>query len=74
MVFLLKDMQPCKDCKQAFPAEVMEYDHVGPDKSANVSMLVNQASPAKVLAEIAKCDLVCANCHRIRTACRRRSL
>jgi hypothetical protein len=52
---------------------VMDFDHrEGELKTDNVANLV--ASPhsmKKLLEEIAKCDLVCANCHRIRTHARR---
>lgn len=49
-----------------------QNDHVRGDKVGNVSWLMNRSQGRdKVLAEIAKCDLVCANCHRIRTFERR---
>lgn len=58
---------PCTDCNQSFPPECMDFDHVRGVKLAMVSR-----TPRKHLeAEIAKCDLVCANCHRIRTRKRR---
>jgi hypothetical protein len=44
----------------------MDFDHVGEDKTANVCRLMNHGWQT-ILAEIAKCELVCANCHRIRT-------
>lgn len=59
---------PCADCGQTFPPVCMDFDHLGDDKTQIVSRLVYaNASKATVLAEIAKCDLVCSNCHRIRT-------
>ncbi len=61
---------PCMDCKNKFPAVCMDFDHrPGEHKIDTISQLVrNGASMAKILAEVAKCDLVCSNCHRIRTA------
>lgn len=57
----------CQDCGESDPV-VLEFDHTSDDKSSNVSLLVQQGYGWKrVLAEIAKCDIVCANCHRRRT-------
>lgn len=60
---------PCKDCGQAHPYYVMDFDHRDPaTKRADISHLVkNGTSWELVLEEIAKCDLVCVNCHRLRT-------
>lgn len=65
----IKEASPCKDCGNKFPAICMDFDHLdGSAKVADVSKMVNDKRPwAEVFAEIAKCDLVCANCHRIRT-------
>ncbi len=63
---------PCVDCRKKYPPCVMDFDHRDPTgKIANVSVMIQRwNSKKKVLAEIAKCDLVCANCHRLRT-CKR---
>lgn len=59
---------PCTDCDVEFPPIAMEFDHIGSDKIAAVSKLVtDNASLERIKAEIAKCELVCANCHAIRT-------
>ena len=57
---------PCMDCGNSFPPYVMDFDHVGGDKIQNVGEM-GSYSVESILKEIAKCDLVCANCHRIRT-------
>lgn len=60
--------QPCMDCGVMYPTYVMDFDHRDPStKLARVSSLVYRGSEALLLEEIAKCDLVCSNCHRIRT-------
>jgi len=48
---------------------VFEFDHLpGSEKANNVSWLAKMGrSVEKLMAEIAKCEVVCANCHRIRT-------
>jgi hypothetical protein len=58
---------PCSDCKGTFPPFVMDFDHRS-DKTMNVSRMVAGCyKVASVLKEIEKCDVVCANCHRVRT-------
>jgi hypothetical protein len=60
---------PCADCGNVFPPECMDFDHVRGNKAIKVSALV-ACSAERLMAEVAKCDLVCANCHRIRTRAR----
>ena len=58
---------PCVDCGEKDPV-VLEFDHQG-DKRVRVSDMVNRKfSWQEMLAEIAKCVVRCANCHRRRTA------
>jgi hypothetical protein len=58
---------PCVDCHETDPV-VLEFDHLGP-KRAEVSTLVRRGVLEPVLVtEIARCEVVCANCHRRRTA------
>jgi hypothetical protein len=59
---------PCTDCGESDPL-VLEFDHQR-DKSFNISKGVRDRPWAAVLAEISKCEVVCANCHRRRTALR----
>lgn len=64
-----KKSKPCADCGGSFPPYVMDYDHRdGSQKISAVSNLLSLRKPIEEIeAEIAKCDLVCANCHRLRT-------
>lgn len=51
----------------------MDFDHVRGEKSYDVSKMVQLAFGLETIKfEIGKCDLVCANCHRVRTELRRR--
>ena len=61
----LKETTPCADCGNLFPHYVMDFDHQR-DKVKAVSLMM-AFSFEKLKAEIAKCEIVCANCHRIRT-------
>jgi hypothetical protein len=60
---------PCMDCGVEYPYYVMDFDHRDPkEKRYTVGMMVGQGQPLDQLRqEIAKCDVVCSNCHRIRT-------
>lgn len=63
--------QPCTDCKRCFHPAAMDWDHLS-DKSLNLADAVRLGwSEARLLTEIAKCELVCSNCHRVRTYNRR---
>jgi hypothetical protein len=63
--------KPCTDCKRNFPYFVMDFDHrEGSEKVADINFLVHSLSWTRLKAEIQKCDVVCANCHRIRTQAR----
>lgn len=59
--------KPCMDCRQTFPPYVMDFDHVRGEKVGNISSMCANRPVATILTEIEKCDLVCSNCHRIRT-------
>jgi hypothetical protein len=58
--------RPCVDCGETDPL-VLEFDHLG-HKRFNIAKGLRDRNWAPVLDEIAKCDVVCANCHRRRTA------
>lgn len=65
----LKRSTPCGDCGGFFPPVVMDFDHVNGDKVSAIARLVGGgASEERLLREISKCELVCANCHRVRTS------
>lgn len=69
----LKD-GPCADCKNTFPPVCMDFDHVRGEKVGQLSRMVRKYGAGALENEIAKCELVCANCHRIRTQKRREGL
>lgn len=62
----------CVDCGfNAHPA-ALEFDHLpGSDKKFNVMEKVGSYSLDRIWQEVAKCEVVCANCHAIRTTERR---
>jgi 5-methylcytosine-specific restriction endonuclease McrA len=64
-----KKQCPCQDCGKTFHPWVMEFDHRhGSKKVAAVgSMVARGCTDEQLKNEIEKCDVVCANCHRMRT-------
>lgn len=63
----IKD-NPCADCGVRYPPYVMQFDNIGTESHINVARLVSRAvSEERILREIEKCELVCANCHAERT-------
>ena len=64
----LKSKTPCADCHEIFPSVCMDFDHISDDKLSSISNLVSgRRSRSRIDIEINKCELVCSNCHRIRT-------
>jgi hypothetical protein len=64
----LKMIFGCLECGWREWPRGLDWDHVMGDKVANVSQLIASSRPwLEISKEIAKCDCVCANCHRIRT-------
>jgi hypothetical protein len=61
--------RPCVDCGVQYHFAAMDFDHLG-DKEFVLSSAWHK-NRVEVEAEIAKCDVVCSNCHRIRTYNRR---
>jgi hypothetical protein len=72
----LKAGRPCADCGGTFHYAAMVWDHVpGQGKEVEVSRLLMQGqSKRRILEEIARCELVCANCHAVRTVERLRGV
>lgn len=59
--------QPCTDCGNTFPTVCMDFDHKeGETKSFNLSR-ARWKRWEEIEEELAKCELVCSNCHRVRT-------
>lgn len=58
--------KPCADCGVQYPHYVMDFDHLT-DKSFNIGRDGAKGTMERLLKEIAKCEVVCANCHRERT-------
>jgi hypothetical protein len=67
----LKEGKPCTDCGAVLPPRAMQWDHLpGNEKIDHVATLRQANNRRRILAEIAKCELVCANCHAVRTLAR----
>lgn len=72
-VGLVKLERGCMDCGYDKHPAALQFDHrPGEIKLGNVSQMFSKAWDV-IEAEIAKCDVVCANCHAVRTAERRRA-
>ena len=63
---------PCFDCGNCFPPECMDFDHREGEKKRFTVGAGLKYSAEVLTVEIVKCDLVCSNCHRIRTFARKR--
>lgn len=57
---------PCADCGNRYPHYVMDFDHQE-DKKFQLGDAIGRYSVARIREEVAKCEVVCSNCHRIRT-------
>lgn len=60
----------CVDCGEHYHPIAMDFDHVSGNKSFAVGRSAREVGVEKLLQEIEKCELVCANCHRVRTLSR----
>jgi hypothetical protein len=61
---------PCMDCGIKYPHYVMDFDHLK-DKEFNIGGSRSNKTIDRIKLEIDKCEVVCSNCHRIRTYERR---
>jgi hypothetical protein len=71
MVLKAKDV-PCAECGHRWPEYLMQFDHLpGCIKVAAVSTMVSRLFPqCQIAEEITKCEVVCVNCHTMRTRTR----
>jgi transcription elongation factor Elf1 len=69
----IKESHGCYDCGERNHI-VLDFDHIR-DKKYNISRMIHDGfSWRAIKKEIEKCQVVCANCHRIRTHMRLTSL
>jgi hypothetical protein len=63
-----KEKMGCIDCAKDFPHYVLEFDHRPEFKKFGVvSRILKKYGAEKAWEEVAKCDVVCSNCHKLRT-------
>lgn len=67
MLSKIKEKSGCVDCDTKYPWYVLDFDHVRGKKVANIGQMLTYFSVDDIMKEVAKCDVVCANCHRART-------
>ena len=58
--------KPCTDCGVRYEYFAMDFDHLR-DKEMILGSQGRKSGRKKIEAEIAKCEVVCAVCHRYRT-------
>lgn len=67
--------RPCTDCGVQHHHAAMQWDHLpGTEKVGDPSALAGQGRRGVLESELKKCELVCANCHAIRTFERRQGV
>ena len=65
-----KELRGCADCGYNEDGRALQFDHLTEDKSFDVAR-GHTRSNTQIINEVRKCDVVCANCHAIRTSRRR---
>lgn len=69
----IKSESGCADCGLVMPEhpEVFDFDHLDANtKSMNLAKALTKGTFEDMVAEVDKCEVVCSNCHRIRTRAR----
>jgi hypothetical protein len=66
---------PCSDCSGVFPFIVMDFDHRPEETkcygiSTKGTRVATPKNISEIMKEVDKCDLICSNCHRIKTKSR----
>lgn len=57
----------CADCGDSYPLAAFDFHHTdAAEKDEHPSSMMNRNSTAAIAAEVVKCVLLCANCHRVR--------
>jgi hypothetical protein len=59
--------QPCSDCGESYPYYMMDFDHLPEFKKKFPLGRCVRYTMQEIIEELAKCEVVCANCHRART-------
>ena len=67
-----KQNSACADCGEDYPYWMMQFDHLS-DKEFTIGNYAHHKTLDQVKAEVAKCEVVCANCHANRTYLRKLS-
>jgi hypothetical protein len=61
--------QPCAHCGEKYPIGAMNFHHRDPaQKRMKVGEAARNWNDETFYSEVAKCDVVCANCHAIEHA------
>jgi ribosomal protein S14 len=68
---MLKQSRPCADCGRAYPYWMLDWDHLRDKKFAISKTSGKMVTRVEMDEEMSKCEVVCANCHRHRTHCRK---
>jgi hypothetical protein len=65
-VAMIKSYLPCSRCGRDYPSYVMDFHHRNPEnKYMSISRMADGSRWGRIKQELRKCDLYCANCHRI---------
>jgi hypothetical protein len=66
----IKEASPCMDCNKHYHSWQMDFDHRDPSSKIDsiTKMIIDQLPIEEIMQEISKCDLICANCHAMRSS------
>jgi len=67
-IWKIKEDSGCVDCKEKYPHYILDFDHLPEfEKLGSPTEIMHKHSWEKAIQEMSKCEIVCANCHKIRT-------
>jgi transposase len=66
-----KESRGCLDCKGMYPYWMLDFDHLKDKKFTIAEFRSSSLDLEEIKTEVEKCEVVCANCHRMRTHLRK---